>query len=229
MQSRRLRDVRWGVVTAVIVKPNGNGRRIGAARRPWAGSAKLAPDRKKPTADRAARPRRLEGLPPKFRRFGCQLARPPFWTGTADTGYPHDPETVNWVNGAACAIRRLNQAGFLVFVITNQAGVARGFYDEVAVDRLHRWMADQIGSLGAHFDAFEYCPHHPDAPIPAYRRDCRRRKPRPGMINPSYSSARREVLRVDNRLCNGRSGRLLGEPRFGPADVSGVAGCESLG
>src|SRR4029077_16243673 len=42
-------------------------------------------------------------------------------------------------------------------------------------------------------------------------------------------SARREVLRVDNRLCSGRDGRLLGEPRFGPADVSGVAGCEGLG
>jgi D-glycero-D-manno-heptose 1,7-bisphosphate phosphatase len=100
-----------------------------------------------------------------------------------DTHYPHDPKAVSWVEGAACAIRRLNEAGFLVFVVTNQAGVARGFYDEAQVNLLHHWMADQIAPLGAHVDAFEYCPHHPDAPLPAYRCDCRRRKPASGMID----------------------------------------------
>ena len=99
-----------------------------------------------------------------------------------DTGYPHDPAAIRWTPGAAAAVRRLNQAGHLVFVVTNQAGVARGFYPEAAVAALHAWMAEALLAAGARIDAFEYCPHHPEAPLPAYRRACRRRKPAPGML-----------------------------------------------
>jgi D-glycero-D-manno-heptose 1,7-bisphosphate phosphatase len=99
-----------------------------------------------------------------------------------DTGYPHDPAMVRWMPGAAAAVRRLNDAGFHVFVVTNQAGVARGYYEEAQVGVLHRWMRDALAEEGAHVDAFEYCPHHPEAPLTAYRRACRRRKPSPGMI-----------------------------------------------
>ncbi len=99
-----------------------------------------------------------------------------------DTGYPHDPGAVRWVAGAPEAVGRLNRAGFLVFVVTNQSGVARGLYPEARVGELHRWMSERLAAAGARVDAFEHCPHHPDAPLPAYRRDCRRRKPAPGMI-----------------------------------------------
>ena len=99
-----------------------------------------------------------------------------------DTGYPHDPAAVRWIAGAPEAVARLNRNGFLVFVVTNQSGVARGLYPEAQVGALHRWMASRLAEAGARVDAFEHCPHHPDAPLPAFRRACRRRKPAPGMI-----------------------------------------------
>lgn len=99
-----------------------------------------------------------------------------------DTGYPHDPEVVRWMPGAAAAVKRLNDAGYYVFVVTNQAGVARGYYPETQVHVLHGWMAARLAEGGAHVDAFEHCPHHPAAPLAEYRCACRRRKPAPGMI-----------------------------------------------
>ena len=100
-----------------------------------------------------------------------------------DTGYPHDPAAVRWIAGAAEAVARLNREGFFVFVVNNQSGVARGLYPEEQVHALHRWMAARLAeAAGARVDAFEHCPHHPDAPLPAFRRDCRRRKPAPGMV-----------------------------------------------
>lgn len=100
----------------------------------------------------------------------------------ADDGYPHDPAAVRWIDGAASAVKCLNDAGYLVFVVTNQSGVARGYYAEEQVRVLHRWMAEQLAAKGAHVDAWEYCPHHPEHGQGNYLRDCRRRKPNPGMI-----------------------------------------------
>lgn len=99
-----------------------------------------------------------------------------------DDGYPHNPAKVTWISGAAQAVRRLNEAGYFVFVVTNQAGVARGLYTEEAVQTLHRWMAEQLAAEGAHIDAFEYCPYHPEALVPEYRQVSERRKPAPGML-----------------------------------------------
>lgn len=99
-----------------------------------------------------------------------------------DTGHPHKPEEARPVAGAAAAVKALNDAGYLVFVVTNQAGVAKGYYPEEQVHVMHRWLAGMLAADGAHVDEFAHCPFHPDAPLPAYRRDSPRRKPRPGMI-----------------------------------------------
>lgn len=99
-----------------------------------------------------------------------------------DTGWPHKPEEARWIPGAAQAVKRLNDAGFLVFVVTNQAGVAKGKFPESQVGVMHGWMAEAFAAVGAHVDAFEYSPNHPQAPLAQYRLDCRRRKPNPGMI-----------------------------------------------
>jgi D-glycero-D-manno-heptose 1,7-bisphosphate phosphatase len=86
-----------------------------------------------------------------------------------------------FIPGAPQAIRLLNEAGFLVIVVTNQSGVARGYYTEEDVLLLHRHIAAQLEQCGARVDAWYYCPHHP-AGRGSYSLPCRCRKPLPGML-----------------------------------------------
>jgi D,D-heptose 1,7-bisphosphate phosphatase len=99
-----------------------------------------------------------------------------------DSGYTFEASKLHWIEGAREAVKTVNDAGYFAFVVTNQSGVARGFYEESHVHALHRWMADEMAVVGAHIDAFEYCPDHPDGVIETYRRLSDRRKPGPGMI-----------------------------------------------
>ncbi len=80
------------------------------------------------------------------------------------------------------AVRLLNRAGFPVVVVSNQAGVARGFFPESFVLEVQREIDGLVAAAGGRIDGWYYCPHHPDAPLPAYRQQCGCRKPRPGMI-----------------------------------------------
>ena len=100
-----------------------------------------------------------------------------------DSGYVFEVSQLKWMEGAREAVKIVNEAGYFVFVVTNQSGVARGFYEEAHVDALHQCMQDDLAKIGAHIDAFEYCPYHPDAVIERYRQASPRRKPAPGMIN----------------------------------------------
>ena len=84
--------------------------------------------------------------------------------------------------GALETIRFASAAGWHVFVVTNQSGVARGYYDEAAVIDLLDWMADEARRAGGTIDDARYCPYHPDAAVDAYRQAHPWRKPDPGML-----------------------------------------------
>lgn len=99
-----------------------------------------------------------------------------------DIGYAYLPEHIIWVDGAIDAIKYANERGYLVFVVTNQSGVARGMYTETHVKQLHAWMEQECLSRGAVIHGFAFCPHHASEGQGAYKVDCDCRKPAPGMI-----------------------------------------------
>ena len=99
-----------------------------------------------------------------------------------DHGYVGTRERFEWMPGARAAIRMATERGWHVFVITTQAGVARGYYDEAAVRALHAWMEDEVRAAGGTIDDIRYCPFHPEAPLAEYRRASDWRKPGPGML-----------------------------------------------
>jgi D,D-heptose 1,7-bisphosphate phosphatase len=99
-----------------------------------------------------------------------------------DHGHVGSRERFEWIPGALDAIRHATAAGWHVFVVTNQSGVARGFYDETAVNALLAWIGDEARRHGGTIDDARYCPFHPEAANPAYRALSDWRKPSAGML-----------------------------------------------
>lgn len=99
-----------------------------------------------------------------------------------DTGYPHVPDDITWIEGAKEAVKRFNDLGFYTFVVTNQAGVARGYYPEEDILSLHGWMAEELRAVGASMDDWRYCPFHPEGSVARYAGAHPWRKPAPGML-----------------------------------------------
>ncbi|GAB4178333.1 MAG: hypothetical protein OHK0024_16380 [Thalassobaculales bacterium] len=134
-----------------------------------------------------------------------------------DLGYVVRPADIRWTEDAAAAIGHLNAGGFKVIVVTNQAGVARGYYTAAEVEALHRWMADRLAEAGARIDAFYYCPYHPTAGLGPYRREHPWRKPAPGMILAAI-----ERFGLDRAQC-----RLIGD-RSSDLQAAAAAGITGL-
>lgn len=105
-----------------------------------------------------------------------------------DHGYVGSVDRVDFIDGAAGAIARFNRAGLPVAVVTNQAGVARGYYGIDDVEAVHKHIASQLAVCGAHIDLFLYCPCHPDGVVEEFARDSEDRKPRPGMARAAASA-----------------------------------------
>jgi D,D-heptose 1,7-bisphosphate phosphatase len=134
-----------------------------------------------------------------------------------DTGYIFETSKLKWIDGAREAVKAVNDAGYFAFVVSNQSGVARGLYEESDIRSLHRWMANEMASMGAHIDAFEYCPDHPEGTIERYRRENDRRKPGAGMITDLLS--RFPVNADDSILIGDRASDLEA------ARAAGLKGC----
>ncbi len=104
-----------------------------------------------------------------------------------DPGYFHDAESLRLLPGAVEAIRRLNRLGLTVVLVTNQSGIARGYFTEADFWRVQRKLDGLLSASGARLDAVYFCPHHPEGKVPPYNTRCRCRKPEPGML---YRAAR---------------------------------------
>ena len=108
-------------------------------------------------------------------------------TLNVDTKYLHRIEDFVWIDGAQETIKFCNDNGYLVIVITNQSGIARGYYDESAVYKIHSWMNIELSKIGAHLDDIFFCPHHIDGVVEKYKKICDCRKPATGMLNAAVS------------------------------------------
>ncbi len=98
-----------------------------------------------------------------------------------EIGYLSNPSDIEIINGAAEAVIKINQFNWKAVIISNQAGVARGYFTEKNVHEVNEKVEQQFRSLGASLDGIYYCPHHPDG-YPPYNISCNCRKPAPGMI-----------------------------------------------
>jgi D-glycero-D-manno-heptose 1,7-bisphosphate phosphatase len=99
-----------------------------------------------------------------------------------DFHYPHKPEDIQFRDGIFDLCRKALTKGYRIFVVTNQAGIAKGKFTEDDVRALHAWMSDEFKKQGIEIAAFYFCPYHKNATVPAYAVDSPNRKPKPGMF-----------------------------------------------
>ncbi len=99
-----------------------------------------------------------------------------------DSGYVYRIDDFRFLPGALEGCRRFHDAGYMIVVVTNQAGIARGYYTENDFKVLTRWMCSQFTKFGAPISAVYHCPHHPDGIVRQYSTICECRKPAPGLL-----------------------------------------------
>lgn len=96
--------------------------------------------------------------------------------------YNVDPTQIQWCEGAIASLQQLHQAGYKLFVITNQSGVARGYFAETELAIVEHHLTQELAQFSIPLAGFYYCPHHPDGTIAPYNIDCVCRKPEPGLL-----------------------------------------------
>lgn len=96
--------------------------------------------------------------------------------------YNVDPTLIRWCEGAIDALQKLHQAGYKLFIITNQSGIARGYFEETALAIVQQHLTQELAQYGIPLAGFYYCPHHAEGTIAQYAMDCSCRKPEPGLL-----------------------------------------------
>ena len=130
-----------------------------------------------------------------------------------DVGYLDQIARVAFYPWTVDAIRALNRAGLAVVVVTNQSGIARGYFSEAFVETTHRHISARLEAGGARVDAYYYCPHHPGGTVTEYARACRCRKPAPGLIESAAADLGLDASRsfvVGDRWLDVQLGRAVG-------------------
>lgn len=130
-----------------------------------------------------------------------------------ERGYVHEIDEFNFIDGVFDACREMSKAGYRLIIITNQAGIARGYYTEDEFHYLTIWMLNEFRQHGIEIDDVYYCPHHPVHGVGVYRRDCDCRKPAPGMIlraAKEHSLDLRHSILVGDKITDIEAGRTAG-------------------
>ena len=148
-----------------------------------------------------------------------------------DHGYVHRWEDFEFVPGVVDGLRRLQAAGYALVIVTNQSGIARGFYDEDALQRLHDSLRSHLAAQGVTLDAIEYCPHLPQAELARYALECDCRKPAPGMILRAARALDLDLARsllFGDRATDLEAGRRAGVGRSVLLAANGQAGAQAV-
>lgn len=130
-----------------------------------------------------------------------------------DHGYVHTPEKFEFVDGIFELVVAANRGGYLVVVVTNQAGIGRGYYSESDFHLLMSWMNAKFSEHGGVIDAVYFCPYHPEHGIGEYRRESEFRKPAPGMLLQAHRELSIDMNRsifVGDTLTDMAAGRAAG-------------------
>lgn len=130
-----------------------------------------------------------------------------------EMGYINHIDRFRLLPRTAEAIRLLNQRGIKVVVITNQSGVARGYFPESLIEEVHRKMVEELNKQGAHLDGIYYCPHHPEVGEAPYRQRCRCRKPETGLVEKAVEDLEIDCSRsyaIGDRCQDIEFGRRIG-------------------
>lgn len=134
-------------------------------------------------------------------------------TLTEELGYVNHPRRVRLLPRSAEAIRRLNHAGIPAVVVTNQAGVARGYFSEDVLHAVNAAVIALLKEAGAHLDGVYVCPHHPSVGEPPFRFDCECRKPKPGLLHRAAADLSLDLARstmIGDKPSDLGAGRAVG-------------------
>ncbi len=134
-----------------------------------------------------------------------------------DEPYNVDPGRIRLMPGAADGLRALHAAGYRLVVVSNQSGVARGFFPEAALGAVEQRLSELLAEVGVPLAGFYYCPHHPAGTVPAYALECPCRKPRPGL-----------VLRAARELEIGRGRSWMVGDILDDVEAGRRAGCRTI-